>query len=66
NNFPSERAFVLDVTVAYPFSNSFVKKMFHGGSNSRFCGGHVVTSNGTPGADAGKYIIWARGVGIVN
>ncbi|MDR0632444.1 MAG: pilus assembly protein [Holosporaceae bacterium] len=66
NTFPSGRVFVLDVTVAYPFSNSFVKKLFNGGSNSRWCGVGGTNVNSTPGKDTGKYILWARGVGITN
>jgi hypothetical protein len=43
-------AFVLTFVCAYPFSNAFVRKLFHGGGNSK----------------KGKYLLWARGVGVVN
>jgi hypothetical protein len=51
----SGTAFVLTFVCAYPFSNAFIKKLFHGGVNSK--GGN---------SKEGKYLLWARGVGIVN
>jgi hypothetical protein len=66
NNFPYGRAFVLDATVAYPFSSSFVKKLFNGGSNSRLCSTGTTNKNTTPKGDSGKYILWARGIGVTN
>jgi len=43
--------FVLTVTVKFPFSSSFVAKLFNGGSNTD---------------KDGVYILWARGSGIIN
>lgn len=42
--------FVLTVAVKFPFSSPFIAKLFNGGSNTN---------------QAGVYILWARGAGIV-
>jgi hypothetical protein len=70
NGFPAGRVFVLTVSCAYPFSNVFVKKLFSGGSNSRICT-KSENSIGDVGATSSfslgnLYLLWARGVGIVN
>lgn len=47
---PSGYVFVLTVAVKFPFSSSFIAKLFNGGSNT----------------NQGIYILWARGSGMVN
>ncbi|MCR4623174.1 MAG: pilus assembly protein [Alphaproteobacteria bacterium] len=51
NGVPSGYAFVLTVAVKFPFSSSFVAKLFSGGSNTN---------------KPDVYILWARGSGMVN
>jgi hypothetical protein len=54
-NAPSGTAFVLTFVVDYNFSSAFVRMLFSGGSNTK------------RGAGKGKkYLLWGRGVGIVN
>ena len=48
---PSGSAFVLTVAVRFPFSSSFISKLFNGGSNTN---------------KPNVYILWARGAGLVN
>ncbi|MCR4556171.1 MAG: pilus assembly protein [Alphaproteobacteria bacterium] len=48
---PSGSAFVLTVAVRFPFSSSFISKLFNGGSNTN---------------KPDVYILWARGSGLVN
>ena len=63
------KAFVLTVVVDYPFSSTFTKKLFRGGSNS---GSGNSSSGGSGGGSSdtevtpGPYILWGRGSGIVN
>ncbi|MBO4405188.1 MAG: pilus assembly protein [Alphaproteobacteria bacterium] len=49
--------FILTVSVVFPFSSPFVKKLFNGGSN---------TERRADGSKADAYILWARGSGIIN
>ncbi|MDR0677387.1 MAG: hypothetical protein LBF57_01775 [Holosporaceae bacterium] len=51
----SGKAFVLTFVIDYPFSSSFVKMLFSGGSNT--------IKSGQKGT---KYLLWSRGIGIVN
>lgn len=52
---PAGTAFVLTFVIDYPFSSSFVKMLYSGGSNTK------------RGSNKGnKYLLWGRGVGIVN
>jgi hypothetical protein len=69
--FPSGRVFVLTFGCAYQFSAPFIKRLFGGGVNTKKC----TASCGVAGGDAGAtanfpesnlYLLWARGVGIVN
>lgn len=48
---PSGYVFVLTVAVKFPFSSSFIAKLFNGGSNTN---------------KENTYILWARGSGMVN
>ncbi len=48
---PSGYVFVLTVAVKFPFSSSFIAKLFSGGSNTN---------------KPDVYILWARGSGMVN
>ena len=47
----SGKIFVLTVAVKFPFSSSFVSKLFNGGLNTN---------------RPGVYIVWARGSGVIN
>ncbi len=51
NGTPSGHVFVLTVVLRHPFSSAMVEKLFSGGSNTN---------------KEGYYILWSRGVGIVN
>ena len=51
NGIPKGYAFVLTVVARHKFSSAFVEKLFSGGTNTN---------------KAGYYILWSRGVGIVN
>lgn len=51
NGIPKGYAFVVTVVARHKFSSAFVEKLFSGGSNTN---------------KAGYYILWSRGVGIVN
>ncbi|MBO7537517.1 MAG: pilus assembly protein [Alphaproteobacteria bacterium] len=51
NGVPPGYAFVLTVAVKFPFSSSFIAKVFSGGSNTN---------------EPNVYILWARGSGMVN
>jgi len=51
NGSSSGYIFVLTVALNFPFSSSFVKKLFNGGTNTN---------------RTGVYILWARGSGIIN
>jgi hypothetical protein len=68
SGLPSGRAFVLTFCCNYPFSSSFIKGLFSGGVNTKKC---TVNAAGNVGATstfqkADLYLLWARGVGIVN
>lgn len=51
NKSSSGYVFVLTVAVKFPFSSSFIAKLFNGGSNTN---------------KSGVYILWARGSGVIN
>ncbi|MBQ3565022.1 MAG: hypothetical protein IJA14_02620 [Alphaproteobacteria bacterium] len=51
NGLTKGYVFVLTVTAKHQFSSAFVEKLFNGGSNTTV---------------PGYYILWSRGVGIVN
>ncbi len=51
NGTPSGHVFVLTVVLRHSFSSAMVEKLFSGGSNTN---------------KEGYYILWSRGVGIVN
>ncbi|MDR1236299.1 MAG: hypothetical protein LBJ96_04810 [Holosporaceae bacterium] len=57
-NTPGGTAFVLTFVVDFPFSSPFIRMLFSGGSNTK--------KNGGGGARGSKYLLWGRGVGIVN
>jgi hypothetical protein len=53
---PKGTVFVLTFVCSYQFSSAFVKMLFSGGSNTKIAGG----AKGT------LYLLWGRGIGIVN
>jgi hypothetical protein len=57
-NTPGGTAFVLTFVVDFPFSSPFIRMLFSGGSNTK--------KNNENGAKGSKYLLWGRGVGIVN
>lgn len=66
-NLPDNRVFVLTIVCDYHFSSGVVKSLFNGGTNTRIA--HLA-QNSLPGNATGargtKYLLWARGAGIVN
>jgi hypothetical protein len=58
NNIPSGIVFVITIVCNYPFSSAMASQFFSGGNNT--------IKNDGNGSKGSMYLLWGRGVGIVN